>query len=138
MRKAESVVSKRLYKVTIAALKIIPMLLALCVILNMLFDFFGIDSFIPSLLGGISILPLIFLYLTSYVFCFCAYHRMFLHYIVVNNVLTYTDYYIGLPFGNDMLFMIHVLIIGVFLFLVLYLYRKERCSRLSRKSCSAS
>ena len=34
-----------------------------------------------SYVGGISVISLIFLYLTSYMFRFCKYHRMFLHYI---------------------------------------------------------
>ena len=59
---------RALYKVTLAALKVIPMLLTLCAIMNMIFDFFNIDSGILSLIGGVSLLPLLFLYLVSYVF----------------------------------------------------------------------
>ena len=125
----ERLKSKRLYKATIGVLKVIPMLLAACAILNMLFDFFGIDSGILSILGGISILPLLFLYLSSFAFQFCVYHRMFLHYIVANNILTGIDYYIGIPVSNCILLMIHLFLIGVFLFLVLYFYRKERCCK---------
>lgn len=110
-------------------LKVIPMLLALSAMIGMLLDFFGKDSSIFSFIGGVSLLPLLFLYLASYVFRFCEYHRMFLHYVVANNVLTYADYYVGLPIDNATLFMIHVFLIGVFLFLVLYFYRKERCCK---------
>ena len=110
-------------------LKVIPMLLALTDIIGMMLDFFGKDSSVLSFIGGVSVLPLIFLYLASYVFRFCEYHRMFLHYIVANNVLTYTDYYIGLPVDNVVLFMLHIVLIGIFLFLVLYFYRRERCCR---------
>ena len=113
----------------VGALKVIPMLLTLCTVLNMLFDFYGIDSGFLSLLGGISLLPLLFLYLASYVFQFCAYHRMFLHYIVANNILVWFDYYIGIPVSDRMLFMLHTALVGVFLFLVLYLYRRERCCK---------
>ena len=121
--------SKRLYKVTIGALKVIPMLLALCTLLNILFDFFGIDSGFLSAIGGVSLLPLAFLYLTSYVFCFCIYHRMFLHYIVVNNVLTYIDYTVGIPISNEALLMTYVFIAGLFLFLILYFHQKEKCCK---------
>ena len=105
------------------------MLLALSAMIGMLLDFFGKDSSIFSFIGGVSLLPLLFLYLASYVFRFCEYHRMFLHYVVANNILTYSDYYIGLPIDNAALFMIHVFLIGVFLFLVLYFYRRERCCK---------
>lgn len=93
----------------------------------MILDFFGKDSSVFSFVGGVSLLPLIFLYLASYVFRFCEYHRMFLHYVVANNALTYADYYIGLPIDNATLFMAHIFLIGVFLFLVLYFYRREKC-----------
>ena len=135
MSAAERKANKSLYKVTIGTLRVIPMLLALCAMLNMIFDFIGIDSFIISTLGGLSVFPLLFLYFASNAFCFCAYHRMFLHYVVVNNLLTYFDYYIGIPVSNSALFMIHILLVGIFLFLILYLYRREKCLRLSRKSC---
>lgn len=108
-------------------LKVIPMLLALSAILGMMLDFFGIDNYLFSLIGGVSFFPLLFLYIISFVFRFCVYHRMFLHYVVANNLLTYYDYYIGIPVSNAGLFMIHMLLIGIFLFLILYFYRKERC-----------
>lgn len=119
----------------IGALKIFPMLLAVCTILNTGFDFFGIESNTLSFIAGVSVLPLLFLYLVSYVFQFCIYHRMFLHYVVVNNILTYLDYYIGLPISNGALFMLHILLIGLFLFLILYFYRKESCCRPSKSCC---
>lgn len=105
------------------------MLLALCSSLNMLFDFFGINSGILSVIGGMSILPLIFLYLASYAFQFCAYHRMFLHYILANDIVAAVDTYIGIPVGNAALFMLYLAMIGLFLFQILYLYRKERCCK---------
>jgi len=122
-------VSKRWYKLTLGALKIIPMLLAFCAALNMLFDFYGINSFAISIIGGMSILPLLFLYLFSIVFRFCAYHRMFLHYILVNNILVWLDYLVGIPVSDGMLLMIHMSIVCVFLFLILYFYRKEKCCK---------
>ena len=128
----------RLHKVTIGVLKIIPILLALCSILNMLFDFFGIDSWILSLIGGISVLPLLFLYLASYAFHFCVYHRMFLHYILVNNLMSCIDYYIGLPISNLVLFSFHMFLVGLFLFLILYFYRREKCCKHSKKFYSES
>ena len=126
-RKVERFPEKSLYKLLLVVLKVIPMLLALSAMIGMILDFFGKDSSIFSFIGGVSLLPLLFLYLASYVFRFCEYHRMFLHYVVANNALTYTDYYIGLPIDNATLFMLHVFLIGIFLFLVLYFYRREKC-----------
>ena len=125
----EKSIERRTYKLMLGTLKVIPMLLAFLDILNMLLDFFGVDSSVISLFGGVSFLPLVFLYLASYVFRFCEYHRMFLHYVVANNMLTYADYYIGIPVDTASLFVIHIALIGIFLFLVLYFYRRERCCR---------
>ena len=103
--------------------------MALCAMLNSFLCFFGIDTVSFSIIGGVSFLPLLFLYLASYAFHFCAYHRMFLHYTVVNNVLTWFDFTIGLPISDKMLFTVHVALVGLLLFLVLYLYKKECCKR---------
>lgn len=129
MRTVEKSPGKRLYKALLVTLKVIPMMLAFSAMAGMLLDFFGIDSSVFSFVGGVSFLPLLFIYLASYAFRFCEYHRMFLHYVVANNILTYTDYLFGLPISNKSLFMSHILLIGVFLFLVLYFYRKERCCK---------
>jgi hypothetical protein len=97
------------------------MVIAILYLLNTILSYIGIDTVILSLLGGMSILPLIFLYLTSYVFKFCAYHRMFLHYIVVCDIINYIDYYYGIPLSDRSLFALNIIIAGVFLFVILYL-----------------
>lgn len=129
MEKEGKYLEKRLYKLTLAALKIIPMLLAFCAVTNMVLDFFGIDTTVISLFGGISFLPLLFLYLVSFAFRFCVYHRMFLHYILANNLITYYDFYIGIPVSNRTLFVIDLAVVCLFLFLILYFYRKEKCCK---------
>ena len=129
MTTEERYLERRIYKLMLGVLKVIPMLLALLAIANMLLDFIGINITILSLIGGVSLLPLAFIYLASYVFRFCEYHRMFLHYVLVNNILTYIDFYISIPVSILCLFVIHVILIGLFLFLVLYFYRKEKCCK---------
>ncbi len=135
---AERSPNRRLYKITLEALKIIPMLLAFCDVLNTFFSFYGIRCDVLSMFGGVSLLPLIFLYLVSYVFRFCIYHRMFLHYVLVTNIITTIDFYIGIPVSNEMMFGIFLFITGVFLFLVLYFYRREKCCRRLRNICLTS
>lgn len=125
----EARLNKTLYKLCVEALTVVPMLLAACALLNILFDFFGIDSGILSLIGGMSAIPLSFLYIVSYMFRFCAYHRMFLHYILVSNILTWIDYYFHIPVSNCWLFAIHMFVAGLFLFLILYFHIKDRCCR---------
>lgn len=116
---------RRLHKITIGSLKIIPMLLAAITLLNQVLSFFYIDWEILSYIGGISLLPMLFLYLASYCFGFCNYHRVFLHYIVICDILTAYDYYIGIPISGIVLLLINLSIAGISLFLALYLHQKH-------------
>ena len=113
---------KRLHRVIIEVLKVIPMLLALVSLLNSTLSYFGIDLMILSYIGCTSLLSMAFLYLASYCFGFCSYHRMFLHYVVVNDLLSIYDYHIGIPISDVGLFLVHIMITGLTLYLVLYLH----------------
>lgn len=116
---------RRLYRVEVWVIKVIPMLLALTSLLNTVLSYFGIDAVILSYIGGVSILPLLFLYLSSYVFRFCTYHRLFLHYVLLNWILNIVDYYWGIPVSDKNLFLLYMIITGVFLFLILYYHQKS-------------
>ena len=113
--------SKILYRSEIGLLRVLPMLLAFIYVLNTILSYFNIDILLPSILGGISLLPLLFLYVSSYAFKFCSYHRMFLHYIVIVDVLNYIDYYVVLPLSDRELVSLHLVLYCFFLFLTLYL-----------------
>lgn len=126
MAVGESLRSKTLYKVEIGLLKIIPMVLAGIYLSNTILSYFlDIDLIILSYIGGISLLPLIFLYLSSYVFRFCIYHRIFLHYITINELILILDTHIGLPVSDLEYFCLQMSIFGLSLFLFLYLYVKS-------------
>ena len=112
-----------LHSIVIKLLKIIPMLLALTALLNTLLSYFYMEVPLLSYIGGVSILPLLFLYLSSYAFGFCSYHRMFLHYILANWILNIYDYYIGIPLSDKDLLMMYLIITGIFLFVILYLHQ---------------
>ena len=117
--------SKNLYKVTLVLLKVIPMLLAFCYVLNTTLYVFGIDSYILSHIAGMSLLPMIFLYLTSCVFQFCKYHRMFLHYVVLNDIINILDVYFGENISDWTYISIHLILLFVCLMIILYLYKRK-------------
>lgn len=122
----ESLRSKTLYKIEIGLLKITPMILAGIYLSNTILSYFlDIDLVLLSYIGGISLLPLIFLYLSSYVFRFCIYHRVFLHYISINEIILILDTHIGLPVSDLEYFCLQMSIFGISLFLFLYLYVKS-------------
>lgn len=88
-------VNKLYYKLFIVVLKYTPILIALCYVLNTVTAVFGI------------------------------YHRMFLWYILIDDLLNIIDYYYELPIETSNLLMIHNSIIGIFLFIILYIYVKD-------------
>lgn len=117
--------SKYLYKVELYLIKTIPVIIAAIYLLNTILSYYNIDVSVLSYIGGMSILPILFFYVSSYVFKFCAYHRIFLHYISLNWVLDIIDYYWGIPVSDKELFMLYIIITGIFCFVALWLHQKE-------------
>lgn len=128
--------SKHLYKIELYLLKIMPMLIAIIYLMNTVLSYY--DIIVPALsyIGCLSFIPLIFMYISSYVFRFCSYHRMFLHYIVINDTFNLVDYYYTLPISDWELFIVHMSIAGISLFIILYLYvesHRQNAKRYSRQ-----
>lgn len=121
MAKEVKQVNKLSYKLVLCLIKLLPMLSALCYLTNTILSYFGIDVPLLSLIAGKSILDIVTLYCLSYVFRFCAYHRMFIHYIVVSDIIAYYDMYVGIPVSDRSLFSINCIIAGITLFLIIYL-----------------
>lgn len=123
---AEGRLRSSLYKVELYLIKVIPVLTAVMALLNTILSFvFDIDAPIISYIGGVSIFTLLFFYLSSYVFKFCVYHRMFIHYITFNWLLNIYDYYIGVPLNNRNMFALYLIVTGIFMLLILYYHQKE-------------
>ena len=119
-------INKYEYKALIQLLKVLPMILAVCGCINTYISFFGYEAPILSYLGGISFTGWIFVYIAAIVFRFCIYHRMFLYYVLLNNLLSVYEYHVGFPINDATLIRIYSFITGLFLFLILFFYRKEK------------
>lgn len=126
--------NKDLYKIELYLLKVMPMLLATIYLVNTVLSYYDIIIPVLSYIGGLSLIPLVFMYTSSYVFRFCSYHRMFLHYIVINDLINLTDYYYTLPISDWELFILHMSIAGVSLFIILYLYVKGHSKNVKEHS----
>lgn len=111
---------KILYKLELLLLKSLPLGIALCYLLNSILSYFNIDATILSYIGGMSILPIIFILLSSFVFKFCIYHRIPIYYIIVSDILNYYDLYIGIPLDNRNLFIMNMTIAGIFIVLIAF------------------
>lgn len=114
------------HKLFLGFLKILPMVIAGLFLLNTVLSYFYIDLTIISYLASVGIIPWLFILMASYALKFCEYHRVFLWYILANNILCWADYEYTLPISNRNLFLIHIIVAGVFLFMALYLHQKCR------------
>ena len=117
--------NKLLYKIELCLVKVIPIIYTLLSLLNTTLSYFGIDVVILSYIGSVSIVTLLFLYVTSYVFKFCEYYRMFIHYTTITWILNIIDLYIGIPVSDIWYLGIQLIIAGISLFIILYLYVKS-------------
>ena len=117
--------SKSLYKIELYLMKIMPMLYALLSLLNTVLSYLDIDCVILSYIGSVSFITLLFLYITSYVFKFCEYHRVFIHYTTITWILNIIDLYIGIPISDVAYLGVQLIVAGICLFAILYLYVKS-------------
>ena len=124
MAAAESL-SKSLYKIELYLMKIMPMLYALLSLLNTVLSYLDIDCVILSYIGSVSFITWLFLYITSYVFKFCEYHRVFIHYTTITWILNIIDLYIGIPISDVAYLGVQLIVAGICLFTILYLYVKS-------------
>ena len=126
--------SKYLYKLTLATIKLLPMIMVLSYILMFILAN-TIEAFviIPHILGTV-IAPLVLLYLISYLFRYCYFHRMFIHYYAFVEILNVTDYYVRIPISDKAISLLHdsVSIIFIISVSVIYIikFKKEECGNL--------
>lgn len=116
---------KRLNKVLLIFIKFYPFINSLFVCTNLILHYFStynrcLDYFIlnsPSFF--------ILLYILSYVFKFCRYHRIFIHYLVLEWLLDFFDDLFRIPLNDKHLMYLQMIFFCVFLFTALYLYLNE-------------
>lgn len=116
--------NKTLYKIELYLLKILPVIMALFCLVNTILSYCEIDLPILSYLGGVSILSLIFLYISSYTFRFCEYHRISLHYIVVTNTISAIDYNYNIPIDDRAMLSVYIILFGISIMSIIYLHVK--------------
>ena len=131
LKMVENGVGKVLYKIELLLIKVIPFIIMFCYALNNILYYFDIEVIFLSTFSGLSILTWIFLYISSFVFKFCIYHRLPLYYILTIDTINYYDYLIGLPISDKRLFILDIIIIGIFLLFIVYFKFKQHEQRTS-------
>ena len=111
---------KTLYKIELLLLKYLSVTIGFCYLLNSILSYFNIDVIILSFIGGLSILPTIFILVSSFVFKFCIYYRLPVYYAILCDIISYYDLYVGIPLSNKLLFIVDMIIAGIFVFLMIF------------------
>lgn len=117
----EEKLNKNTIKLFVLVTKYLPIVIALIHFVNMTISYFYGNDIPLNYIGGVSLLPVLYLYFASYSFKLCEYHRMFLHYIVIVDVINIIDYYVGIPITDTSLYLIILLITIIMMFIILYL-----------------
>ena len=121
----EQNINHRQHKLMLFILKTIPAVMALSYFFNVFCAFLGVGFQIATHYVGLFLAPMMFLYISSYVFKFCEYHRWYIHYLVVAEFVTLTDWYFKIPVSNATMCYIQFGIAAVFLggVLVMNIYK---------------
>lgn len=116
----EARLNKALYKLVILFIKYFPILFSIISIIFNILWLIGIELWIIAYLGYTSILVVLFLYLVSYAFKFCKWHRMPIHYLLISNIINIIDnIWPNLLLNHELLITMSTLFI-IFTYLTLY------------------
>ena len=113
------------YRLFLFTLKAIPYVIALFYILFTVGCYFGVELNVIGYIASCSVLTWLFLYVSSFVFKFCIYHRLPLYYILLNDIINTIDTYIHLPISTYSFFLLYIWLTGVFVLLYIYLRVKS-------------
>lgn len=113
-----------LYKLEVIIIKVLPFIIAALYVLSTILDYIGICSTLINYI--VYLMFFVFLYVSSYVFKFCEYHRMPIHYALGINLINVYDVYIGIPANNYTMFGIYSVFTGIAIFITVYLYVKRK------------
>lgn len=123
----EAKLQNSLYKLEIHWLKIIPMVISALSLTDTLLSYFDID--VPAISYINALLVWLFLYLSSIVFKFCRWHRMFLYYLLFEGIVNWYDYTFIIPLGLKAMIVVQVFIAMTFICIGLYLHQHDKLPR---------
>lgn len=124
-----------LYKLQLASVKAVPFIVSALYLLNTLLSFLGFGCTVLDYIAGTSLITALLMYISSYAFRFCKYHRMFIHYLLICNIIDMLDFYVGIPVSDAVLLYIFLALTGIFSYLALYYHIKYGERKVITPSC---
>lgn len=116
---------KKVNKILIISIKFYPILISLVLCLDNILHYLDIRLVFLDYCVFQTLSPILLMYLLSYVFSFCHYHRVFIHYMFIEWFLSYYDDSFQIPLSDKYFMYLQMIIFCVFLFTALYLYLNE-------------
>lgn len=116
-----------LHKILLHWIKIIPIVLSVLSFLDTILSYLGIDSVIISYINAL--LVWLFLYLCSFVFHFCRWHRLFLYYLLVEGIINCYDYTFIIPLSLRPMIAIQCILAIIFISIGLYFHQHDKHAR---------
>ena len=113
-----------LYKIELHWIKIIPIVIAILSFSDTVLSYLGYEG--NSISYIIALLVWLFLYLSSFVFKFCRWHRMFLYYILVEGIINWYDYEFIIPLSLRPMIAIQLCLAVVFISIGLYFHQHDK------------
>ena len=125
----EGNLNKAFHKLVLYSVKMIPVVISGIYILNTVLSYFYID--LPLLSYIVQYLFIAFMYIGSYAFKFCSWHRLFIHYITLILTINIIDYHFQLPLTDRGILLLYGILTGVFIFVGIYLRFKvyKHCNK---------
>lgn len=91
--KSRGIVPKLYAGLTIAGIRIMPILISLAMVVDtILQSYFGVDDITLSMFFGVSYTSLASLWILSKTYRFCLYHRLFIYHATLFNTVAWYDY----------------------------------------------
>lgn len=117
-------INQSLYKIELYWIKIIPMLLAVFSFTDTILSYIGINTEIIAYINAIVVW--LFLFLSSIIFKFCKWHRLFLYYILTENLINAYDCTYVIPLDLKNMIVVQLVIILIFITLGIYFHLHDK------------
>ena len=114
-----------LRKLLIWVIKISPCLLSVSYIVYIIMSILGINCWWISIIAGTSVISTTILLLNSFVFKFCFYHRIFIYYLYIINILNIIDWYFVIKISSKWLISTSLILFIICALFALYSHMKK-------------
>ena len=112
------------FKAFLLIVRSAPAIIAMAYGLRTILAWFGIEFSILSHLFGLSLFPWLLCYIAARAFRYCTYHRALLWYVMADNVINVSDYYIHFPVNDIFMLSVNTIIFCIGVFAALFIHMK--------------